>query len=75
MTMNLICFKHPAYDGSSTPALSCKVCCSLFISVIKERNTAGSPVDPSEWLDTRSRQNEEIAKRVNSRFNFDPGSI
>ena len=76
MTMNLICFKHPEYAGSSAPVLSCKVCCGLFIAVIKEKNSIGTPLDTSKWLEEKSRENQEGARRViNARYGFDPRSV
>jgi hypothetical protein len=35
-TSNLICFTHPHYHGESSPDLTCKVCCSLFVAKIRD---------------------------------------
>jgi len=32
---SISCIKHPQYDGKSSPILSCKTCCALFIHNIK----------------------------------------
>jgi hypothetical protein len=35
MQSNLKCIKHPSYSGDSSPDLSCKICCSLFVAKIR----------------------------------------
>lgn len=36
---NVVCIKHPQYDGATgSPVLSCKTCCSFFIENVKLRN-------------------------------------
>lgn len=37
---NIACFKHPQYKGHSAPDLSCKTCCSMFVSRIREEQAA-----------------------------------
>ena len=32
---NLVCIKHPHYDGGSNPDLSCKTCCSKFVAQVR----------------------------------------
>ena len=32
---NVVCLKHRTYDGSSTPDLSCKTCCTKYVAHIK----------------------------------------
>jgi hypothetical protein len=34
-TKNIVCLKHPRYDGVASPDLSCKVCCSKFVARIR----------------------------------------
>jgi hypothetical protein len=33
--LKLVCLKHPKYDGSNTPNLLCKACCSIYVEWIK----------------------------------------
>lgn len=35
MTTNVVCIKHPCYDGSIAPLLGCKTCCMIFLAVLK----------------------------------------
>ena len=32
---NLVCMRHPKYDGVESPDLACKVCCSKFVERIR----------------------------------------
>jgi len=32
---NLVCLRHPKYDGVESPDLNCKVCCSKFVDRIR----------------------------------------
>lgn len=71
--MNLICFRHPDYDGTSSPVLSCKTCCSLFLAELKRRNAAGKPVDTTQWLEEKTKLAEDAIKEA--RFGFNPTTI
>ena len=44
----LHCIRHPKYDGTGTPILSCRTCCERFVTRIK----AGQPADFDvvKWL-------------------------
>lgn len=70
--MNVICLKHSEYKGTTTPILSCKTCCGLFIAQVKAKTAV--TVDPNQWLQDKSREHrtEEAPQRVNARFGFDP---
>ncbi len=50
---NLVCLKHPRYDGRSTPELSCKSCCKIFVGALKHQQETGKAgqIDTSAWLD------------------------
>jgi len=53
--MNLICFKHRTYNGSSAPVLSCNTCCKIFVEEIKSHHTrATEDFKPAEWLKQKS---------------------
>lgn len=74
--MNVICFRHPEYQGTTTPVLSCKTCCSLFIAAIKAKTPV--KVDADMWLKEKSREavatrEEGTAKRAS--YGFDPRSV
>ena len=74
--MNLICLKHPSYDGESSPVLACKTCCSIFIGVIRAKNAQGQTIDTQKWLTDKSREAQEaVKKRVHANYGFDPRSI
>jgi hypothetical protein len=34
-TNNIVCLRHPKYDGQSSPDLTCKTCCSKFVARIR----------------------------------------
>jgi hypothetical protein len=53
--MNLICFRHPEYQGTSSPVLSCKTCCTIFLAVLKTQAEAKGTATPVE---TPARANE-----------------
>ena len=54
---NLRCFSHPKYQGEGSPVLTCKTCCGIFISLIKEQNaTAQAPQNPRDWLAAKARE-------------------
>ena len=58
--MNLACIKHPHYDGTKSPTLSCKTCCGIFVSAIKQRNADGQgQVDTYKWLEDKAREAQE----------------
>jgi hypothetical protein len=49
MTTNkTICMKHPRFDGHQTPDLTCKACCSKFVSRIREEQAVMRSRLPSE---------------------------
>ena len=83
--MNLICFRHPDYKGASSPVLSCKTCCGLFLTELKRRNAAGNPMDTTKWLAEKTKMAEDAIKEANRqeaaaknsqvRFGFNPTTI
>jgi hypothetical protein len=32
---NIVCLRHPQYNGSDSPDLTCKICCSKFVARIR----------------------------------------
>jgi hypothetical protein len=34
---NIVCLKHPQYDGIESPELACKTCCSKFVGQIRSQ--------------------------------------
>lgn len=66
----LVCFKHPHYVGNESPALSCKACCSIFITQIKAQNNAkveevtaaAKPTfDAKQWLEEKIQEARQAA--------------
>lgn len=70
---NVVCFKHPTYDGSSSPQLSCKACCGIFLTEIRRQNAAASAtLDPMHWLEEKARQAREAVAKVQARYGLNP---
>ncbi len=69
---NLVCFKHSEYRGDTAPSLSCKACCGIFISQIKEQNMAatGTITSPREWIEKKAKE-AEAASRAKARAQND----
>ena len=63
---NIVCIKHPQYQGTQAPVLSCKVCCAKYISVIKQMQTDKKSAEVEATAET-------LANAGNSHFH--PGSI
>ena len=38
MKTKIICFRHPKYDGKISPTLECKVCCKIYVDLIRKNN-------------------------------------
>lgn len=71
--MNLVCIRHPHYDGNTSPVLTCKTCCSLYIAVVKEKNgVSAAPqkaVSETEWLKEKKREAEMARSSRNGGLN------
>ena len=54
---NLVCFRHPHYEGDSPPDLGCKLCCSKYISALREaQNKRGANlINPAKCLASKKR--------------------
>lgn len=50
----IFCIKHPQYDGSTPPELSCETCCKIFLMFLKE--SEANPLSPGEWLEGKQEQ-------------------
>lgn len=55
MAGQLVCIKHPKYDGKESPVLSCKTCCSTFVAALKARSGGAERVDPYKWLAEKAK--------------------
>jgi hypothetical protein len=54
----VLCFRHPQYTGQTSPDLSCRACCSIFIEAIKAERDRQSAEDAKAWVPlTDSTQN------------------
>ena len=60
--MKVICFKHPEYLGTSSPVLSCKTCCGIFVTEIKARNASGQTQDTYRWIAEKKREAEDAIR-------------
>jgi len=49
----VVCIRHPKYEGKESPVLSCKTCCSIFIAAIKAKQPQQ---DINEWLEQKVRE-------------------
>ncbi len=38
---NVVCIRHPQYDGKVSPILSCVACCKIFLESIHEVDQNG----------------------------------
>ena len=77
MSTNLVCFRHPDYDGKERPQLSCKACCSIFVHALKERVHSGqtAEVDTKKWIDEKRDQAGRQEKSGDPKFGFNPAGI
>ena len=57
---NLICFRHPDYDGKTSPVLSCKTCSGKFLA---ELHRLDGVSDSAAWLAKKTKEAEEIVRR------------
>ena len=55
LPMNLICIRHPDYKGTTSPQLSCKTCCGMFLAELRRKNAVAGHegFDPNAWLDDK----------------------
>ena len=75
----VFCFKHPQYDGSEAPVLSCKTCCGIFVAVVKEQaqkmTAPTSDLNMSEWFDSKRKQASATGKQNGWKPGFNPDTI
>jgi hypothetical protein len=71
---NLICLRHQDYNGTTPPTLSCKTCCHIFVSRLREQAAQGKAGDDGrQWLakkapDGANTKQEKVEKK--SRFSL-----
>ena len=68
---NVVCLKHRSYDGSATPDLSCKTCCTKYIAHIKsglaKKNAAQNAkmaFNARGWLDEKTAIQESHQQKL-----------
>ena len=44
----VICFRHPYYNGQKKPDLNCSCCCKIFVQQIKEENSRQQVISSSQ---------------------------
>jgi len=54
----LVCLTHRDYDGKDAPQLTCKNCCSIYISEIKKLQVSKS-VDTQYWVESKIKSGTE----------------
>lgn len=60
---NVICFRHPGYDGKSSPSLSCKTCCTKFLGELKRKNNTEGE-NTTKWLQEKTKMAEDAIKHA-----------
>lgn len=63
---DLICIKHPDYDGQASPVLSCKSCCKIYIAEIKKLQFT-SKFNSSGWLKQLESQKRRAQTGTNTK--------
>lgn|GEM_PF-1517420 len=80
----VFCFKHPHYNGSEAPILSCKTCCGIFVAEVKQqaqKMTSPSPdlnladINMSEWFDSKKKKSNAGHTPSNWKPGFSPDTI
>jgi hypothetical protein len=73
----LICFNHPQYNGKDSPVLTCKTCCGIFVTSMKEKVAQRDLDKPhragSEQLDQFDDRESILDEQ--SIYTFSPSSI
>ncbi len=78
---NVVCIQHREYDGTTSPVLSCKTCCGIFIAQVKETNGKEASMDPAKWLESKTREAERASSASTKKqaqqtnFGFNPDTI
>lgn len=67
----LICMRHPKYEGRSPPVLACKTCCTIFVDAVKVTNQ-GRTFNPYEFL---NRKTKEAQSAHGQSSDFNPETI
>ena len=75
----VFCFKHPQYNGAEAPILSCKTCCGIFVSVVKEQaqkmTAPSSDMNMADWFDSKKKQSTVTRQQANTKPGFNPSTI
>jgi hypothetical protein len=76
--VNLVCLKHQNYIGTTPPTLSCKTCCHIFVTRLRDLAAKGrAGEDGREWLakkpgnDSSLKKNSEAKPKEKSGFSLD----
>jgi hypothetical protein len=73
----IICFRHPHYDGKESPVLTCKTCCGIFVTSMKEK-MAQKDHERSHQISTRldsSFDSSDHSGEERTIYGFHPSSI
>ncbi len=74
----VVCFRHPRYNGTTSPDLSCRTCCTYYIETIStaiDSNTHAQDgsFDAHQWIENKTKDRRRAKSAIGGRF--DPSSI
>ncbi len=63
------CIRHPTYNGITPPILSCKICCGIFVSNLKDKQKSqtSSQSEKQQVLEEKSEQHTLAESATNSK--------
>ncbi len=50
---NIVCLRHPSYQGSGNPDLDCLICCEAYVRELKLKKVQNY-LDITQWLESKS---------------------
>jgi hypothetical protein len=60
--MNVVCFTHRLYRGETTPTLSCRNCCVIFLQEMKRRHEDGEPIPHFDFDKAKRNQSVNVKR-------------
>jgi hypothetical protein len=45
---NLVCLRHPEYNGKNAPNLSCRNCCSIYVEAVKDEIKSSKTIEAAQ---------------------------
>lgn len=73
---NIVCLRHPKYNGIDSPDLNCKFCCSKFVERIRSEqaklfevnSSIASPGKQSDFKPLSSPRGEQASSKRQANF-------